>query len=746
MEYGLVALWLAAYLAIGALSLPVATALFSEFHDRGAAFAIPIGLLTIAVGGYLVGHLAFGWPALVAGCVVLAAASLRSPGVGRRVRRSYAEVAAVFAVGFLFVISIRAVSPAVAPLPISAGEKFLDYGLVRSLLRADTLPPEDVWFAGETVQYYYGGQMLTALLATLTGTEPRYAYNLGLAGFYAALVTAAYGLAGAIAAEHGAPRRFAAALGAFFAGVAGNLHTAAQAAAWALPGTVSVPGTGGGSWSPSAFHYWDASRIIEGTINEFPLFAWLNGDLHAHMLTTPFTLLAAALCYSYWRTPEAETGRRVRLLAATVPVAGFLAVTNTWDFPVVGGVVFLTVALAPSDPATLLPERIGRRFSKHPSAFVEECRRDGLAVAAAAAVLVCGGVLVAPFWLASASTRSVGLLPPRSSLGALSTVHGGFLLLVVPYLTRRLSGRIERPVAAGVLVGIGVAGGIAWITGAAALALFGPILAAAWLVLRARADVGFETVLIVAGLGLALVVEFAYVVEPRLQGTDLERMNTVFKAYFQLWVLWAPAAGVVAARLLAPSGASEGGIPGSAGLRWRHVGAVVVCVAILSTGLYAALAVPAHFENEPVGADGATLDGEAYVASAYPEEAAAIAWLDERSGQPTIVTAAPGGYRWEPADGEGASAPASLTGVPTVLGWIHEEQYRGSEPYEQRLDDVTAIYEGEPERQSELLDRYGVEYVYVGPAERASYELSIEEHPRLTAAFERGDVVVYEVG
>jgi len=370
MEYGLVALWLAAYLAIGALSLPVATALFSEFHDRGAAFAIPIGLLTIAVGGYLVGHLAFGWPALVAGCVVLAAASLRSPGVGRRVRRSYAEVAAVFAVGFLFVISIRAVSPAVAPLPISAGEKFLDYGLVRSLLRADTLPPEDVWFAGETVQYYYGGQMLTALLATLTGTEPRYAYNLGLAGFYAALVTAAYGLAGAIAAEHGTPRRFAAALGAFFVGVAGNLHTAAQAAAWALPGAASVPGTGADSWSPSAFHYWDASRIIEGTINEFPLFAWLNGDLHAHMLTTPFTLLAAALCYSYWRTPEAETGRRVRLLAATVPVAGFLAVTNTWDFPVVGGVGVPDRRVGPvrsgdaapgADRATVLETPVGVR-------------------------------------------------------------------------------------------------------------------------------------------------------------------------------------------------------------------------------------------------------------------------------------------------------------------------------------------------------------------------------------------------
>ena len=739
MEYGLVALWLAAYLSIGALSLPVTAALFSGVRGCGAALAIPVGLVVITVVGYLVGHLAFGLPALVAGCVVLAAASARLPGIDRHVWRSYAEVAAVFAVAFLFLISIRAVSPAIAPLPISAGEKFLDYGLVRSLLRADTLPPEDMWFAGEAVRYYYGGQMLTALMATLTGTEPRYAYNLGLAGGYAALVTAAYGLAGSIAAEHGASRRIAAAVGAFFVGVAGNLHTAVQGIAWVLPGIEA------GSWTPSEFHYWDASRIVDGTINEFPLFAWLNGDLHAHMLTTPFTLLVAALCYSYWRTPEAERGRRVSLLLATAPVAGVLAITNTWDFPVAGGVVFLTVAFAPSDPATLLPKRIGKWLPKRDSAAIEEGRRDGIALGIAAVVLVCGGLLVAPFWLGSASTRSVGLFPPRSDLWPLLLVHGGFLLLVVPYLARRLVDRGDRAVAAGAVVV--VAGALAWAVGAAALALFGPLLIAAWLLLRERADVGFETVLIVAGLGLVLIPEFAYVVEPHLQGTDLERMNTVFKAYFQLWVLWAPAAGVVAARLLAPSGAPEGGRSGSfGGLRWRHVGAAVVCVAIVSTGLYAGLAVPAHFGNEPIGADGATLDGEAYVASTYSEEAAAIAWLDERSGQPTIVTAAPGGYRWEPADGEGASAPASLTGIPTVLGWMHEEQYRGSEPYEQRRDDVTTIYEGEPERQSELLDRYGVEYVYVGPAERASYELSIEEHPRLAATFERGDVVVYEVG
>jgi len=757
MEYGLVVLWLAAYLSIGALALPLAASVFPRFHDRGAAFAIPLGLLAIAVVGYLVGHLAFGLPALLAGLAVLAGLSLRADAIDRTVWRSYAEIAVVFAAAFLFMVSLRAVSPAIAPLPISAGEKFLDYGLLRSLLRANVLPPEDMWFAGEAVQYYYGGQMLTALLTTLTGTAPRFAYNLALAGFYATLVTATYGLAGAIASDHGAPRRPAATVGAFFVGVAGNLHTAVHVVVWALPTgwVIAVPGVGPDidilSWTPSAFFYWDASRVIEGTINEFPLFAWLNGDLHAHMLTMPFTLLVAGLCYSYWQTPEAETERRGLLLLTTAPAAGFLAITNTWDFPVAGGLVFLTVAFAPADPATLLPDRLADRVPDGQSMAIEELRRDGLALAATAAILLVGGLLVAPFWLSSASTRSVGLFPPRSDLWPLFVVHGGFLLLFVPYIARRTAAELEDRATVGVFTGVGtVAVVVAWLAGFAAVALFGPLLLATWLLLRRRTEVGFETLLVLAGIGLALIVEFAYVVEPHLQGTGIERLNTVFKVYSQLWVLWAPAAGVVTARMLDPREPfrwieSKRPFGTIKRIRWRPVGLAVVCVAVAATGLYAGFAVPAQYDNEPIGSDGPTLDGETYTASAYPDEAAAIAWLDDREGQPTIVTAAPGGYRWDPESGEGASAPSSLTGIPTVLGWMHEEQYRGSGPYEDRLDDVTTIYEGEPERQAELLEGYEVTYVYVGPAERAAYELAIEEHPRLHPVFERGDVVVYEV-
>ena len=174
MEYGLVALWLAMYLIVGLAALPLVAALFPQFDDSGAAFAVPVGLAVVAVVGHLVGHVAFGWPALAAGLVVLLAAGALLGDTDRVDERAYAEAVGVFAAAFLLIVAIRAYNPAIGPLPVAIGEKLFDMGLVQTSLRADRLPPESMYLAGESVAYHYGGHMLTALLSLLTGTAPRF--------------------------------------------------------------------------------------------------------------------------------------------------------------------------------------------------------------------------------------------------------------------------------------------------------------------------------------------------------------------------------------------------------------------------------------------------------------------------------------------------------------------------------------------------------------------------------------------
>jgi len=765
MEYGLVVRWLVAYGALAALGRPVVTRLCSTLPGRGVGFALPTALVVFGTVAYWVGHLTFGPVALGAGLLALATLALLT-GLDRdalrerrlelahgvRPGREGAEAAVVFVLAFALLVAVRAVDPAVYPV---GGEKFLDFGLLKSLDRATTLPPEDMWFAGEPVAYYYGGHLLTALLADLTATPTRFAYNLSLAGFYAMLVTAAYGLAGAVARDRADAWRPAALAAAFFVGVASNLVTVSRLVVDVLPPAIqrsvadavaarSRYTTDAVLGGIDSFSYWTASRVVPGTINEFPLFAWLNGDLHAHMMGTPFLLLGAALAFALYRTPPRDLWRRRVLAFVAVPVlAGLQTVIDTWSMPSLFGLLFLGVALGPADPWPILSRRVAAwRRARDDGPLVAEFGRlvGALGVAGVAGVL--GGALAIPFLLGAGGGREVALLAAaeRTSLPALLLVHGAFLVTFYAYLLDRLG--VDRVLP--LVVGVAALGLLAATANLAAAVAVGPLLVFGWVACRTDRPVGFETVLIVAGTGLVALVELVYVKE---QAGPL-RMNTVFKTYMQVWVLWGVAAGVALPAFARWVGGERPSIPGT---RSRWLRATLAVVVVLATVPYAGLALSTQF----AGAADPTLDATRFVEREHPAEAPAIAYVDGLSGRPTLLSAPatgrypgpngeapapPGMYDWD------ASPAASLTGVPTVAGWHHEVGYRGSDPYLQRVRDVDDAYTGSPERTVAVLERYDVEYVWVGPAERARYgTVAFAGVEGLTPVFRNEAVTIYRV-
>jgi len=248
-------------------------------------------------------------------------------------------------------------------------------------------------------------------------------------------------------------------------------------------------------------------------------------------------------------------------------------------------------------------------------------------------------------------------------------------------------------------------------------------------------------------------------------------MNTVFKTYMQIWVLLATGAGAMVAdvsrfggtaadlaadlrraadwvRSARPTTASDGGsadvfpvrfVRGSRFVSRENAGAVLAAVLVVSLSIYGGIALKSHFE---AGRADPTLDATAFVEDRHPGEAAAIEWIDDLEGQPTLVSA-PGTniYEWR-------NAPSSLTGVPTVAGWVHEVGYRGGDAYWERVGHVDAIYTGPRERQVRLLKQYDVQYVYVGPLERDRYgtEIEVGDIPGVTAVEGiPGSVTIYRV-
>ena len=93
--------------------------------------------------------------------------------------------------------------------------------------------------------------------------------------------------------------------------------------------------------------FWATSRVIPGTINEYPFWSLIFGDLHAHLLALPFDI---ALVYvaSLWVTGVGGAASPSRILVAVLAawLAGASVASSAWNLPfaMVVPVAFLATA------------------------------------------------------------------------------------------------------------------------------------------------------------------------------------------------------------------------------------------------------------------------------------------------------------------------------------------------------------------------------------------------------------------
>jgi len=246
---------------------------------------------------------------------------------------------------------------------------------------------------------------------------------------------------------------------------------------------------------------------------------------------------------------------------------------------------------------------------------------------------------------------------------------------------------------------------------------------------RATEERALLFVYLISGVAflLTLVVEFVYLRD--LFGT---RMNTVFKLYYQAWVMMAIAAAFGSYYIL---GRRRPSLRGAVALG-RYAWLVAFIGLVLVGMVYPVLAIPSkagNFKGKP------TLDGMAFLQNVRADDYAAMNWLQANvPGIAYIVEATGGSY-------SDASFVSAFTGLPTVLGWdFHQYQWRGNTIESgKRQPDIAQIYQSTDVGQVlSLLDKYNIEYVYVGPVEKRNYELP----PHVAERFGRFLEKVYEGG
>ncbi len=246
----------------------------------------------------------------------------------------------VWVVALLGYVAFRSANPDIANT-----EKPMEIALLSSVTISSNVPAPDPWYAGSPINYYYFGYQSVATLIHLSGVQASIAFNLMLASLFASTLTVASAI-GAWLAERARLSQLSiwasAVLAGFFVTLAGNLETFVRLVR--SPGdTISA-----GWWDGVG---WQASRVIVDngvngnpgpldTINEFPAFSFVLGDLHPHLTTLPVLLATIALATGLAGDQRHCTWGRTVAVGA---FAGLLYASNSWDAPV--GIVVVIGAI-----------------------------------------------------------------------------------------------------------------------------------------------------------------------------------------------------------------------------------------------------------------------------------------------------------------------------------------------------------------------------------------------------------------
>lgn len=783
--------WYLLVLLFGLVAWPLTFRLLPSLPGRGYTISKALGLLLV---GYVL-WLFTTFRLLSNSLGGIALALLIVFGVGIWIYQTYADDEAtllswlksnwqlvvigevLFLLAFAGWAYVRAHSP-----EIQFTEKPMELAFLNGIRMSDTFPPQDPWLSGYSISYYYFGYVIVAMLAQLSGVSSGVAFNLAIALLFALTALGSYGLIYNMVAHYwqsqGKDARgiapFTALMAPIFTVLVGNLMglvDTIHSRAWLPEGfwrwldIAEVDSRlNAVRWPPTTarpgWWWWRASRVIrERTptgdevgiqpIDEFPMFSFILGDMHPHVLILPFIMVVLVLAFHALVQSNNLSKEQIGLYAVSF---GALAFLNAWDFPIYGFVL----------GAMLFIKALHQRGNEEIS-IVQSISTT--------VIILCLGILLYLPWYISFSSQAGGILPNlivATPFQQYFVMFGVFLPIIVLFLVDTAIRSEVRPNWA---AGFGLAGGLlatlllfaiifgfivisadvgvrnyfiqsaglsfdgltqetarATITEALNITLlhrlnnpvtplFLTLLLGAGLALllavrpnseeaNGSAPLGmpdatlFAILLIVTGALLTLGPEFVY-----LRDNFGQRINTIFKFYYAAWLLFALGTAYGIHMLIANPKPI---------LAFSSLALTVMLVA--AGLLYPAWGIANRTNNF---AGEANLDGLAFLERTNPDEYDAIQWLQANADPEDVIIEAVGGAY---SDHGRISA---ATGLQTIIGWDnHQRQWRG-DLYQQtaggRVEVVRQIYSTTDMSQvEELLRRYNVTYIIIGPRERST--------------------------
>ncbi len=643
-------------------------------------------------------------------------------------KKNLLKIELIFAIAYFLFVLFRAFNPEISyDVNLYAAEKFPDMTFYHSLVRYSQIPPKDLWFAGKGnyINYYYYGYFIVATITKLAKVEAKYGYNLSLAYIFASSIMGAFSILLLLTGKFSFGI-----IGAFFVNVIGNLYGAVHLLT-GKPFTV--------------FDVWKGSRIIEkmlngrkvdATINEFPAFSYILGDLHAHLLALPLSLVVIYMLASIFVNFNGGNRRESIIRAPFFLLAlGSLITANYWDLPgylALSFLAFFFISIISNNPIKTLFGWLG--------------------------FLIIGFLLLRflfflPFFIHyKPPPAKLSIFKPDewklhwTLLDQFLTIHGFFIFLILALLivlwfnlnsARRKIIVIIPPVIFFIVGIIFTKVAIKEVYYVIPLLLFFLFFSGLTALLTKERIVRFPLFMSFLAFAVLLGCEFIYIKD--FYGFPNTRMNTVFKFYYEAWIFLSLSSAYAFYYVLKKT---KNILPANL------IFLLITAIGFAASTIYPIRAIPVKCDNFKRIRGRPTLNGFAYIKKRFPQDYEACEWLRENSGDDDVVLEVNG----KPYDYYGRVAV--MSGVPCVLGWGNHESLWRDWTWKivlQRENDIREMYKSTNVRRVyELLKKYGVTYVFVGTLEEKQfyeYDLNGREKFKNIAdvVYDKNNVTIFKV-
>ena len=795
---------------ISIVGLPYTVLIFRRFPLHGYALNKTLSILLVGYSAWLLAMLGFG--ALASSSAALALIILAGVGVWisrwasikpllSSIGKKWKSILGIEALFILFLlIGLWLHSHGAVGTSILGTEKMMDLAFLSSAAQSPNFPPQDPWLSGYAINYYYLGYVLLATIKVLSGVSVGVAFTVGLATIFALSAMTIIGLLSAmilsIRSIDSKPQYLQTGLACLlgiimvlFLGNQGGLFQVIfgspqietlgdqqilSAMQQKLHGNSTIEVHPAIQTHPSdfgliefiqpdhtSFDWWWPSRMVWDTVSatptavekqyaitEFPFFSFYLGDLHPHVLSLPFVILILALAFEmlssekplFLHTDRAEITKMI----ITCLILGSMYMINSWDTPTYALIYFGALFLCYRQAAFRQGDKISlQKIAKGMVLLIFGCILVNVPFLITFQSFV--GSTLPQNWISipglNAVRKIISLSFNHTGWYAFISIFGLSSLAVLTFAVHRNTYEvIDSPLhrkpdllILGIIIAIAIIGTL---IGFPLLSLF-PLI---YFLLRKAGQQTERPVNTFVFLSISvaylviLAADIVYIRDP-----FENRMNTIFKFYYQAWIILAVMAAFAMATLL------------QFDFRRRWFSPLWIMIIICFFAGAAVYPLETLTNGQPWSKGAFILDGLGFLQQQSPDESAAMAWIATNT-QPSdiILTAVGSSYD------DGTGRIAAGTGRPTVLGWSgsHERLWRSGSPeilatISNREQDIPLIYKTrDATTVHQLVDQYGVNYIYIGPKERQLYPGNgLNKFDSMyKLVFSSDEVQIYQVG